>query len=195
MSKALITESLLTNISKVIDSTDKTPAQMATALQTAIASANTTTGESDTTIVDAVQSLSSGYGGITPSGTIQITENGTVDVTNYASAEVDVSGGGDSLQGGSFTLAENSKTITVALDAAVTHFVFYASDYPTGTDSAGWHTVGGFWVNSHGASYIRYNNANYNMSSNQTVSVSDDSITYTATYNLLAGKTYYWYAW
>ena len=63
MSKALITESLLTNISKAIDSTDKTPAQMATALQTAIASANTTTGESDTTIVDAVASLSNGYGG------------------------------------------------------------------------------------------------------------------------------------
>ena len=93
MSKALITESLLTNISKAIDSTNKTPAQMATTLQTAIASANTTTGESDTTIVNALQSLSSGYGGITPSGTIQITENGTVDVTNYASAEVDVSGG------------------------------------------------------------------------------------------------------
>lgn len=36
-------------------------------------------------------------GGITPTGTIQIAENGTVDVTNYASAEVNVSGGGSGI--------------------------------------------------------------------------------------------------
>ena len=35
-----------------------------------------------------------GGGGITPTGTIDITANGTYDVTQYASADVNVSGGG-----------------------------------------------------------------------------------------------------
>lgn len=74
MSQVVITESNLTNIANAIrgkngSSDQYTPAQMATAIQ------NIPTG-------------------ITPTGTVNITQNGTVDVTQYASAVVNVSGGG-----------------------------------------------------------------------------------------------------
>ena len=56
---------------------------------------NTTTTISPTTGKDGLSSVSvtTNVPGITPTGTISITQNGTVDVTNYASADVNVSGG------------------------------------------------------------------------------------------------------
>jgi len=74
MSRAIITESLLTGIanairSKLSSSDEYTPEEMAT----------------------AVSSIPTG---ITPSGSISITENDTYDVTSYASAVVNVPTGG-----------------------------------------------------------------------------------------------------
>ena len=78
------------------------------ALQAEISRANATTGESDTTISDAIGSLISGFGkgGITPTGTKSITANGTYDVTAYASANVNVPSSGIT-PSGSKTVTEN----------------------------------------------------------------------------------------
>lgn len=45
-------------------------------------------------LATTINSIQTGGGGITPTGTIEITENGTYDVTNYASANVTVAGSG-----------------------------------------------------------------------------------------------------
>lgn len=55
-------------------------------------------------MVTAVNSITTGGGGITPTGTIQITSNGTVNVTSYASAEVNVPTGS--------TINNQDKTVT-----------------------------------------------------------------------------------
>lgn len=140
----------------------------------------------------SVDAIPSSY--VVPSGSVSITSNGTVDVTNYASAVVNVSSGGSSLQSGTFTLGSSSKTFAVSLSGSVTHFVFYAEDYPTGTESAGWHTVGGFWANSEGKTVQRYNNSNTGLGT-LTATVSASSFSATASYKLLSEKTYNWYAW
>lgn len=105
-------------------------------------------------------------------------------------------GGGTNIQSGSFIPANNTRTFTVELTEAVTHFVFYNSDYPQGTADAGWHIVGGFWVNNSIFSRIRFNTANDAFTNAGAITINNNLLTVSnLTYDILAGKTIYWFAW
>ena len=82
-----------------------------TSILTAIANAIRTKLGVQTTYKPSEMATAIGQisGGITPTGTKEITENGTYDVTSYASAEVSVSGGGQSLP---FFVSQEDITIT-----------------------------------------------------------------------------------
>ena len=64
-------------------------------------------------------------GGSTPTGTIKITENGEHDVSSYATADVDVSGGG----GGDFTTAEVTVTINEGAEGTMEMPIVYDGEY------------------------------------------------------------------
>lgn len=62
--------------------------------------------------IDDALPTSSEAPGVTPTGTIQITENDTYDVTNYASAEVNVSGGSSDFSVAKVTFISNTGRYT-----------------------------------------------------------------------------------
>lgn len=81
----------------------------------------------------------SGGGGVTPTGTIQIAQNGTYNVTNYASAEVNVSGGGGGAtwrQIVDFATSENLHEITADIPNGEQNHNVYKVQY-TGSFSTG----------------------------------------------------------
>lgn len=104
-------------------------------------------------------------------------------------------GGGGAMQSGSLVLAANTKTFTVPLNGIVSNCVFFDSDYPNGTAGAGWHVVGGSWLNNYVSCVIRYNEANTSLTYGSVSATNDSLVVSGLGYNMLAGKTVYWYAW
>lgn len=144
MSKAIITESLLSDIADAIraktgESADMTPTEMADAIATISGGGSAVLGTKSITQNGTYNASSDNYdgysqvtvnvsGGVTPTGTkqISITQNGTTteDVTNYASAEitVNVSGSGYSVD----DIAGGAPSGAITINAtSVAQYAFY----------------------------------------------------------------------
>lgn len=108
-------------------------------------------------------------------------------------------GGGASLQSGTFTLATNGKNVSLELeDASFTHFFAYDGN-PTAPDptAGGWKTTTMLYVPDVGLSKSMavYTSGTYYNSMNLVVSVNGNTISFTTQYNMIAGDEFTWFAW
>lgn len=65
---------------------------------------------------------------VTPSGAVSITENGTHDVKDYASAIVNVAGGGGSIETGTF-VGDGTRNVTIPVNSKKTGVLIWSPDY------------------------------------------------------------------
>lgn len=181
-------------------------------IQALIAAANNTTGESDTTLTDAIQTLVDGYGqggGVTTQP-LSVTENGTYTApsgTAYTPVTVNVPSGGSlpsvisKIDGGSFTLASDTLTgnhsITHSLGVVPSGIAMWSDDIVVEAYSV--RTVK--YLVAIGTAYVIMQ-INTNAADRQVngtlasgnLSASSFKITLASNY-YKAGATYKWLAW
>lgn len=149
-----------------------------------------------------------GSSGITPTGAITITENGTHNVTNYESAVVAVPTGGDGgasigpWHTGTFSVDETKDgtefiTVTHNLGFTPTRMVVWADEYNDTQIYSGAALVGGHRLGGVQGSIRK---ADTSVSYNTTCpiqNITDTTFDFggmSATYKIVAGWTYRWFA-